>query len=159
MQETVLWLCCSRFGGLVVQIGINQDIVFKGERFHIQTEDSGVKRPVISTILFKGGIVVTSRKIGYEDKLNSSNLDKEVSELMQGQHMEVIRALKKGDFEKDKEVKAADKTVAAKKAVSVESATEPAACLQPAEQEKSKRPLRVPETVLEDKVLECLSLK
>ncbi len=137
-----------------MQIGINQDVVFKGERFHIQTEDSGVKRPVISTVLFKGGIVIASRKIGYEDKLGSEELDKEVSKLMQGLHKEVLRALKNGDFEKEKKVGAADK-----KAVPAKSAPAPAPAPEPAERVKSKRPLRVSKTVLEDKVLECLSLK
>ncbi len=140
-----------------MQIGINQDVVFKGERFHIQTEDSGVKRPVISTVLFKGGIVIASRKIGYEDKLGSEELDKEVSKLMQGLHKEVLRALKNGDFEKEKKVRVVDKAAAARKAVPAKSAPAPAP--EPAERVKSKRPLRVSKTVLEDKVLECLSLK
>jgi len=139
-----------------VQIGINQDIIFKGERFHIQTEDSGVKRPVISTVLFKGGLIIASRKTGYGDKLDSANLDRVVSELMQGQHKEVIRALKNGDFEKEKRVKAADRKAASAGPV---TGAAPAPASEPAGRARSKRPLMVSKKVLENKVLECLSLK
>ncbi len=115
-----------------MQIGINQDIIFKNERFHIQTEDSGVKRAVISTILFKGGLVVSSSKASYQDKLDSEDIGKEVNALMQGLHKDMIRALKDGDFSKDK----------------------PAA-----EKAQGGRSLTVTEKALENKVLEFLSLK
>jgi hypothetical protein len=134
-----------------VQIGINQDIVFKDERFHIQTEDSGVKRPVITTILFKGGVVVASRKIDYKDKLGSANLENKVTELMQTQHKDVIRALKNNEFAKPK--KAQKKEI---KAAPVEPAPEPSA--SKCEKTRATRPLKVTKEELEDKVLEFLSL-
>jgi hypothetical protein len=135
-----------------VQIGINQDIVFKDERFHVQTEDSGVKRPVITTTLFKGGVVVVARKINYEDRLGSEDLEKEVTELMQTLHEDVICALKKGEFEKLKKPRKQDAPV------------EPAnnQCDSPAQagdqKVGTKRPLKVTKEELEDKVLEFLSL-
>jgi len=143
---------------LIVQIGINQDVVFKGERFHVQTEDSGVKRPVISTVLFKGGIIVASRKSDYSDRLDSKDLDNEVKKLMQSQHKDIIRALKNGDFIKDNKAKAADKKAASPQP-SPRSSPEPSAGPEPTRKQKGKRPLKVSKKVLEAKVLECLSLK
>ncbi|WDT80574.1 MAG: hypothetical protein MPW14_01900 [Candidatus Manganitrophus sp.] len=35
--------------------GINTDIQFKGEVYHVQTEDGGTNNPIITTLLFKGG--------------------------------------------------------------------------------------------------------
>lgn len=139
-----------------MQIGINQDIVFKDERFHVQTEDSGVKRPVITTILFKGGIVVASRKTDYKDKLNSKDLEKYVKELMQTQHEDVISALKNGDFENPKKPRKKDTKAAPagpatdNRRRGTEKATD--------RKTRTSRPLKVTKEELEDKVLEFLSL-
>lgn len=146
-----------------MQVGINQDIVFKGERFHLQTEDSGVKRPVISTVLFKGGVIVASRKTGYEDILDSDTLEKDVTELMQRQHKQIMHALKNGEFEKGAQAK-----VTASPPISIKTSPKPPVeppaepvSLPPEQAERkapSKRPLMVSSKVLEAKVLECLSL-
>ncbi len=140
-----------------MQIGINQNIIFKGERFHIQTEDSGVKRAVISTVLFKGGLVISSSKASYEDKLGLADIEKEVNALMQGLHKDMIRTLKHGDFSKDKQAGAADKkTISAR---SVEKVSETSKPTEPTKKALGGRPLEVSEKVLENKVLEFLSLK
>ncbi len=143
--------------GFAVQIGINRDIIFKGERYHIQTEDSGVKRAVISTVLFKGGLVVSSSKASYEDKLGSADIDKEVSALMQGLHKDMIRTLKNGDFGKDKSAAAVGKKAAS--APTADNASEVSKPTKPVENTQGGRPLTVSEKVLENKVLELLSLK
>jgi len=143
--------------GLAVQIGINQDILFKGERFHIQTEDSGVKRAVISTVLFKGGLVISSSKASYQDKLGSEDIAKEVTVIMQGLHKDMVRTLKHGDFSKDKPAgETGKKTASTQLAEKVSVNAKPA---KPAEKVRCSRPLMVTEKVLENKVLELLSLK
>ncbi len=81
-----------------MQLGVNQNIKFKGEIFHIQTEDGGVNNPVITTLLFKGGSILNSRRTNYEDILKSENLPTVVKELMAEQHKYVLKELRSGNY-------------------------------------------------------------
>ena len=78
---------------------MNHDIKYKGKVYHVQTEDSGLKNPVIKTILFIGGTILGSKKTTYEDILKSSERDKVVRELMEEQHKSLVRELLAGRFE------------------------------------------------------------
>src|ERR1039458_3899386 len=80
-------------------VGFNHNINYKGEVFHIQTEDSGVKNPNITTLLYRGGTIISSKKISYADIIRIDNLSKVVEELMKEQHKEMLRSLKAGLFD------------------------------------------------------------
>jgi hypothetical protein len=80
-------------------LGFNHNIQYKGELFHIQTEDSGVETPHIITLLYRGGTIISSKKTSYADIIRMDNLDKVVEELMKDQHKEILRRLKAGDFD------------------------------------------------------------
>ncbi len=82
-----------------MQIGINQDVEHNGERYHIQTEDGGVKNPVITTLLFKGGVVLASKKTPYDDIIKFDRLDTVVRELMEEQHNSILSDLRAGLFD------------------------------------------------------------
>ena len=75
-------------------LGYNHNIRYRGLVFHIQTEDSGVANPHIFTHLFHGGVILTSRKHDYD----ASFPELRVKMLMQEQHKQVLRDLKKGKF-------------------------------------------------------------
>ncbi len=45
--------------------GLNTAVQYRGEIYHVQTEDGGRGSPVITTLLFKGGAVLLSRKTNY----------------------------------------------------------------------------------------------
>jgi len=91
-------------GWLFMLTGYNTDFVYKGENFHVQTEDNGVKNPVIVTLLYKAGKILCSRKVSYADILKADCLDSAVRELMKEQHKQMIKDLKAGKFhEKGKE--------------------------------------------------------
>ncbi len=77
-----------------MQLGLNQNIQYKGEVFHIQTEDGGLKNPVITTLLFKGGTILASRRTSYEDILKSDQLETVVKEIMAEQHKGILKELK-----------------------------------------------------------------
>ena len=81
-------------------LGYNHNLVYKGETFHVQTEDSGVANPHIITLLYRGGVILGSKKTGYADILKMENLEVVVEELMKEQHKEMMRRLKAGDFDK-----------------------------------------------------------
>ncbi len=80
-------------------LGFNHNIQYKGEIFHIQTEDSGVSTPHIITLLYRGGIIVASKKTSYADIIKVENLEQVVEELMKEQHKEMLRRLKSGEFD------------------------------------------------------------
>ncbi len=80
-------------------LGFNHNLMYKGEVFHVQTEDSGVANPHIITLLYRGGVIISSKKTSYSDILKMDSLDVVVEELMKEQHKEMMRRLKAGDFD------------------------------------------------------------
>lgn len=80
-------------------LGFNHNVMYKGEVFHVQTEDSGVANPHIITLLYKGGVILCSKKTSYADILKMENLEDVVEELMKEQHKDLMRRLKTGEFD------------------------------------------------------------
>ncbi|BDV44340.1 hypothetical protein GURASL_32630 [Geotalea uraniireducens] len=80
-------------------VGFNHNVMYKGEIFHIQTEDSGIRNPHIITLLYQGGTIISSRKTSYADIIKADNLERVVEELMKEQHKDMLRRLKAGEFD------------------------------------------------------------
>lgn len=80
-------------------LGFNHNLKYKGEIFHVQTEDSGVANPHIITLLYRGGVIISSKKTTYSDILKMDNLEVVVEELMKEQHKDMMRRLKTGEFD------------------------------------------------------------
>jgi hypothetical protein len=80
-------------------LGFNHNIRYKGEAFHVQTEDSGINNPHIITLLYRGGTILSSKKTSYADIIKMENLEQVVEELMKDQHKEMLRRLKAGEFD------------------------------------------------------------
>lgn len=79
--------------------GYNHNIFYKGVAFHIQTEDSGIRNPLITTLLYRGGSIIASKKTDYSDIITADMLEKVVEDLMKEQHKEMLRRLKSGEFD------------------------------------------------------------
>lgn len=80
-------------------VGFNHNFKYKGEVYHVQTEDSGVKSPHIITLLYKGGTILASKKTSYADITKVDNLEQVVEDLMKEQHREMLRRLKAGELD------------------------------------------------------------
>lgn len=80
-------------------LGFNHNLQYKGETFHVQTEDSGIANPHIITLLYRGGVILCSQKTSYSDILKVENLELVVEELMKEQHKNMMRRLKSGEFD------------------------------------------------------------
>ncbi len=80
-------------------IGVNTNIKHKGEIFHIQTEDGGLDQHTLTTILFKNGAILSSKKTSYLDLPKSPDYKDTVRQMMQEQHKQMIRDLVGGKFE------------------------------------------------------------
>jgi len=76
--------------------GFNTNVKYQGRTFHVQTEDSGHANPKIITLLYEGGVILTSKKSSYEDKVSADNLEDVVKQLMEEQHSAMVQALKEG---------------------------------------------------------------
>ena len=79
--------------------GFNHNITYKGEVFHVQTEDSGIASPRIVTLLYKGGVILCSHRINYGDVLDHPGLPALVEAMMKDQHKQMMRRLKSGEFD------------------------------------------------------------
>ena len=82
-----------------MQSGFNTNIRHRGVRFHVQTEDSGVERPRITTHLFWGGDILASAVDDYSALLEGAAptapgaLTDAVRGRMQAQHKSMLKAL------------------------------------------------------------------
>jgi len=79
--------------------GFNHNVKHRGKPFHVQTEDSGVSNPQITTHLFVGGNIIASKKTSYAARVGDPNLPHVVRELMEEQHKEVLRNLVNGRYD------------------------------------------------------------
>jgi hypothetical protein len=82
--------------------GFNTDVDFEGRIFHVQTEDKGVDNPVVESLVYTGGEIITSRKMSYADLLHSPDYsDAELARRMDAQHQTIIREIMSGRFDPD----------------------------------------------------------
>ena len=79
--------------------GFNTDIEFQGKVYHVQTEDKGLARPVIMTLVYDRGTILASKRTPYDD-LIASGLDEDVlTERLQKQHRTICAAIRAGRIE------------------------------------------------------------
>ena len=81
------------------QLGYNHNIPHRGRLYHVQTEDSGLKRAHIFTHVFYDGTIISSNKVDYDPKAEVENLDQHIIGLMQESHKSMIRNLRRGVFD------------------------------------------------------------
>ncbi|MET0410014.1 MAG: hypothetical protein ABW217_01900 [Polyangiaceae bacterium] len=78
-------------------MGFNNNVRHRDRIFHIQTEDSGVRRPHINTHLFvDGGRIIKSMRTDYSAELGAADLADVVRQLMKKQHKAMFVALRAG---------------------------------------------------------------
>lgn len=79
--------------------GFNHNIRYKGELFHVQTEDGGLEHPRVVTLLYRGGTILCSQKTSYADIVTTEQVRDVVDSVMKEQHKEMMRRLKSGEFD------------------------------------------------------------
>jgi hypothetical protein len=81
-------------------LGYNNNIPHLGNVFHVQTEDSGTKRPHVITHLFAdGGRIVKTLKTSYAQYVSAENVTEKVRALMRDQHKSMVLSLRDGVFD------------------------------------------------------------
>jgi len=81
---------------MTMSIGMNTNIKFQGKVYHAQTEDGGKDNPIITTLLFKDGVVFASKRSDYSDLLGTPSYRETVVEMMKEQHKTILRELVAG---------------------------------------------------------------
>ena len=76
--------------------GMNTEIQYRGETYHVQTEDGGAARPVITTLLFKEGTILLSKKTNYADRSEEECSSEAVKNVMKEQHKIMLKDLVAG---------------------------------------------------------------
>ena len=115
-------------------VGFNHNFRYKGEVFHVQTEDGGLNTTNIITLLYRGGTILARQKTSYADISKVDNLDKVVEELMKEQHKEMLKRLKTGEFDQRVDEILSGKKMApveSEAAATVSSAAEPVVEVKP----------------------------
>lgn len=90
--------------------GFNTDIEFNGKIYHVQTEDKGISRPVIVTLVYDRGTILASKRTPYDDLLNGSLDEAALAERLQKQHRTICAAIRAGRVEDLKRLSAKDAT-------------------------------------------------
>ncbi len=74
-------------------IGYNTNVPYKGQQYHVQTEDSGLANPFIVTLLYHKGEILRSARTSYAHIIGHPDFETELRELMKTQHREMIKYL------------------------------------------------------------------
>ncbi|MGE5300282.1 MAG: hypothetical protein ACM3MB_04870 [Acidobacteriota bacterium] len=77
-------------------VGYNTNVPYKGKLYHVQTEDNGLKNPLVITLLYYKGTILASKKSSYADLISSPDYKEKVRELMKEQHKAMMKELIRG---------------------------------------------------------------
>lgn len=80
--------------------GFNTDVDYRGEVFHVQTEDKGLENPMVESLIYKGGEILGTRRTAYSQILENGYDEKIIIKFMEDQHRRIIEEIKRGRFDK-----------------------------------------------------------
>jgi hypothetical protein len=76
--------------------GFNTDIDFEGKTYHVQTEDKGLARPIILSLVYDRGTILASKRVPYNDLLAGELDEEELADRLRKQHRTICAAIKAG---------------------------------------------------------------
>lgn len=83
----------------IVITGFNTDVEHEGVVYHVQTEDKGLKSPLLLSLVYVGGTILASKRTPYEDLIAAGFDEKKLAERLQRQHKLICAAIKAGRIE------------------------------------------------------------
>jgi hypothetical protein len=100
-----------------MQFGHNTDVTVGDRRYHVQTEDRGMRHALIDTMVYCDGRVLHRRTISYADLLPLDTRHEEKLQLrVARQHQDVVNELRSGTLELSEGAAKTAATAAAEKA-------------------------------------------
>ncbi len=79
-----------------VQLSLQEELMWRGTKLHVQTEDLGLEKGQIVTLVFSGGLILLSRKSGYLDMLDRHDVQHIVAERVKAQHRTMLADIATG---------------------------------------------------------------
>ena len=111
--------CLKNFLSLdTVITGFNTDIEFEGVTYHVQTEDKGLAKPVILSLVYDRGTILASKRLPYDDLLDDGLDEKVLAARLHRQHKLICAAIQAGRIEDLKKMAARETAPVSKSAVS-----------------------------------------
>lgn len=83
--------------------GFNENVEHNGKIYHVQTENLGVDKAIIRTVIYDGGTIIVTRQTNYQklrDKKTPKELDDIIDVIIKKQHRLVVEELLSGRFDK-----------------------------------------------------------
>jgi hypothetical protein len=87
-------------GEIEMTDGYNTRFDYKGTKFLVQTQDKGLSAHYVESLIYKSGALLTSKKTFYTSFLNSPNLRKMISRMMDDQHKTILQEIADGKFDR-----------------------------------------------------------
>lgn len=79
--------------------GYNTDVEHNGVVYHVQTEDKGLRTPVILSLVYTGGAILASKRSAYDDLIANGFEEKVLVERLERQHKLICAAVHAGRIE------------------------------------------------------------
>ena len=79
--------------------GYNTDVEHNGVVYHVQTEDKGLRTPVILSLVYTGGAILASKRSPYDDLIASGFEERVLIERLERQHKLICAAVHTGRIE------------------------------------------------------------
>lgn len=94
----------------IVITGFNTDIKHGGVTYHVQTEDKGLKTPLILSLVYQGGTILASKRSPYDDLVKEKFDEKVLEVRLNRQHKLICAAIRAGRIDDLKQMTAKDST-------------------------------------------------
>ncbi len=143
MTNYGIFQCSEKLGSLrpniphrptfIVITGFNTDIDFNGVTYHVQTEDKGLSRPIILSLIYDRGTILASKRSPYDDLVSAGFDEAVLAERLQKQHRLICAAISAGRLNDLKKMSGrdAEKTPAVHEVVSAVSGLRQSKATQP----------------------------
>ena len=120
---------------VTVITGFNTDIEHEGVIYHVQTEDKGLARPIILSLVYDRGTILASKRSPYDDLLAGEFDEEQLAARLQRQHRLICAAIQAGRIDDLRKMTAKDggkESGPASSPVKKPESTSPAAASAPA---------------------------
>ena len=81
--------------------GYNTDVSYGDETYHVQTEDKGLKSPIILSLVYRAGTILAAKRTAYDHHIQDGVVDElAVAQILNRQHQILVAAIRAGKSDK-----------------------------------------------------------
>src|ERR1043166_7536103 len=106
--------------------GYNTDVEYDGVVYHVQTEDKGLRTPMILSLVYVGGEILAAKRAPYDDLIAGGFDEKILVQRLERQHKLICAAVHAGRIEDLKRMSGREATANASPAANESTHPEPA---------------------------------